>query len=110
MLKLTEKDGEKEVFDVMNSDVEIQTTDGNKMSLSEFFKTVVEVIKAGAKQLKDAGLDYETVAENLKEHLATMIRNLIDFKINFFEAILEGIIIFVVNMLIDRIVKEIFEE
>lgn len=110
MLKLTEKDGEKEVFDIMNSDVEIQTTNGNKMSLSEFFKTAVEVIKAGAKQLKDAGLDYETIVEKLKENLTTMIRKIINFKIDFFEVVLEGIIIFVINMLIDRIVEKIFEE
>lgn len=105
MLKITEK----EVVSLPDN-LELGTSNGQSLSFGEFLKTVTEVIKTGAKALKEAGLDYETIVKQIKEKLAEIIKNLIDFKIDFFEMILESIIIMVVNLLIDKIVKELFEE
>ena len=112
MFKITEHEGSKEVYSVPDSELntDLQINADTKMSFTDFLKTVTEVIKSGAKVLKDAGLDYESVVNQLKEKLEKIIKDLIDLKMNFFEAVLEQIVILIVNMLIDKLVKEIFEE
>ena len=76
----------------------------------EVFEKILNILKQGAKLLKDAGFNHEEVKEMVKKKLAELVEKAIDFKIDFLEYLLERIVIIAINIVIDRFVDEIFED
>jgi hypothetical protein len=76
----------------------------------EVFEKILNILKQGAKLLKDAGFNHEEVKETVKKKLAELVEKAIDFKIDFLEYLLERIIIIAINIAIDKFVDEIFED
>jgi len=76
----------------------------------EVFEKILNILKQGAKLLKDAGFNHEEVKEVVKKKLAELVEKAIDFKIDFLEYLLERIIIIAINIAIDKFVDEIFED
>lgn len=73
------------------------------------FEKILNILKQGAKLLKDAGFNHEEVKEMVKKKLAELVEKAIDFKIDFLEYLLERIVIIAINTTIDKFVDEIFE-
>lgn len=75
----------------------------------EVFEKILDILKQGAKFLKDSGLDITEVKELVKKKIEELVEKAIDFKIDFLEYLLERIIIIAINIAIDKFVDEIFE-
>ena len=75
----------------------------------EVFEKILNILKQGAKLLKDSGLNITEVKELVKKKIAELVEKAIDFKIDFLEYLLERIIIIAINIAIDKFVDEIFE-
>lgn len=75
----------------------------------DVFEKILNILKQGAKFLKDSGLDITEIKEIVKKKIEELVEKAIDFKIDFLEYLLERIIIIAVNIAIDRFVDEIFE-
>jgi len=73
------------------------------------FEKILNILKQGAKFLKDSGLNITEVKELVKKKIAELVEKAIDFKIDFLEYLLERIIIVAINIAIDKFVDEIFE-
>jgi hypothetical protein len=75
----------------------------------DVFEKILNILKQGAKFLKDSGLDITEIKEIVKKKIEELVEKAIDFKIDFLEYLLERIIIIAVNIAIDKFVDEIFE-
>ena len=76
----------------------------------EVFEKILNILKQGAKFLKDSGLNITEIKEIVKKKMAELVEKAIDFKIDFLEYLLERIIIIAINIAIDKFVDEIFED
>ena len=74
------------------------------------FEKILNILKQGAKFLKDSGLNITEIKEIVKKKMAELVEKAIDFKIDFLEYLLERIIIVAINIAIDKFVDEIFED
>ena len=76
----------------------------------DVFEKILNILKQGAKFLKDSGLNITEVKELVKKKIEELVEKAIDFKIDFLEYLLERIIIIAINIAIDKFVDEIFED
>jgi len=76
----------------------------------KMFEKILNILKQGAKLLKDAGFNHEEVKEMVKKKLAELVEKAIDFKIDFLEYLLERIVIIAINTTIDKFVDELFKD
>lgn len=74
------------------------------------FEKILNILKQGAKFLKDSGLNITEVKELVKKKVEELVEKAIDFKIDFLEYLLERIIIIAINIAIDKFVDEIFKD
>ena len=75
----------------------------------DVFEKILNILKQGAKFLKDSGLNITEVKELVKKKIAELVEKAIDFKIDFLEYLLERIIIIAINIAIDKFVDELFQ-
>lgn len=76
----------------------------------EVLEKILNILKQGAKFLKDSGLNIDEVKEEVKKKIEELVEKAIDFKIDFLEYLLERVVIVAINIALDKFVDEIFED